>query len=116
MDKTKFFILADTIFVWSFSVALVLAAVDWIRPLSVSPFFNVNWLIALAAIAFLVRCLLSDQKEVRATPERPSWILYTAVFIFSAAAARPLGFIAMASVALLCLLVVWTLTREHQIQ
>ncbi len=46
--------IAEEIFQWAFSLALVFAVVDWIRPLTVSPHFNVAWLIVVLFCALSV--------------------------------------------------------------
>jgi hypothetical protein len=46
-------VIAKRVFEWSFSLALVLAVIDWVRPYTVAPFFNVGWLIALAVVALV---------------------------------------------------------------
>lgn len=106
----KILVIAELVFAWSFSVALVLAAVDWIRPLSVSPFFNVGWLIGIAAVSLVARAVVSGEEDQE--ERRPPWIIALAVFIFAAVAARSLGWLAAIALGGLATLVVWTIGND----
>ncbi len=54
--RTHLVMIAEEVFRWAFLLALLLAVVDWVRPFTVSPVFNVAWLeiIALGALASVV--------------------------------------------------------------
>lgn len=119
----KISVIAELVFVWSFSVALLLAAADWIRPLSVSPFFNVGWLIGIAAVSLVVQALLPIEcnplgppyakgEERNGEARRPPWILLVGVFIFSAVVARSLGWLAAVALGGLSAVVLLGLTSE----
>ncbi|GEM_PF-4353111 len=108
---TSFALIAELVFAWSFSVALILAAVDWIRPFSISPFFNVGWLILLAAIAIVGKALLP--RSAQEDSKRPPWIMALAVFLFAAAATRSLGWLAALALGALTVVVLWALVVEE---